>query len=120
MPAPRGGTLRSRGRAQDQGDDSGEDFILDDISGDEDDIQPVPRARRSRTQATSTQPVAQVINDIVPASVSVPTTADVQYFFDKESADKVFCKECKYVDHLTHSFLQTKVKPTGRYETLIP
>ena len=44
-----------------------------------------------------TQPVAQDVNSVVPAPVLKPTTADIWYFFDKESADNVFCKECKYV-----------------------
>ncbi len=107
MPEPGGSgrTLRSRRRVEDDQDDGpGENFIFDNVSqsGDEDDTQPITRARH--TPATST-PVAQVINDVTLAPVQVPSTADVQFFFNKESADKVFCKECKYVDDLIHSFL---------------
>jgi hypothetical protein len=124
MPKPGGSgrTLRSRRRVEDDQDDGpGEDFLFDDVSqsGDEDDTQPITRARQSQTPATS-MPVEQVINDVTLAPVQVPTTADVQFFFDRESADKVFCKECKYVDDLIHSFLQTNLQITGRNETLTP
>ena len=91
---PPGRTLRPRGRAGDHQEGEGEEFNFGNVSGsDEDDI---PRGR-SRTQDTETQPVAQDVNSVVPAPVLKPTTADIRYFFDKESADKVFCKECKYV-----------------------
>jgi len=117
-----GRTLRSRRHVEDDQDDGpGEDFIFDDVSqtDDEDNTQPITRVRQSQTPATST-PVPQIINDVTLAPVQVPTTADVQFFFDKESADKVFCKVCMYVNDLIHSFLQTNLQITGRNETLTP
>ena len=117
-----GRTLRSRRRVEDDQDDGpGEDFTFDNVSqsSDEDDTQPITRAHQSRTPATST-PVAQVINDVTLPPVQVPTTADILFFFDKESADKVFCKICMYVNDLIHSFLQTNLQITGRNEKLTP
>ena len=78
------------------------------------------------TATTPSQPVAQEINSVVPAPASKSSQGDVrdvQYFFDKQSAEKPFCKLCKYVFRpLTNSFFsQTKQKKlTGRYEMLTP
>ena len=119
-PGGSGRTLRSCRRVEDDQDDGpGEDFIFDNVSqsGDEDDTQPITRARHTPAMST---PVAQVINDVTLPPVQVPTTADVQFFFDRESADKVFCKECKYVNDLISSFIQTNFRITGRNETLTP
>jgi len=126
---PPGRTLRSRGHRGDQ-EGEGENFDFDNLSGsDEDNVldRPVRRGRRTQNTATTpSQPVAQEINSVVPAPASKSSQGDVrdvQYFFDKQSAEKPFCKLCKYVFHpLTNSFFsQTKQKKlTGRYEMLTP
>jgi len=67
-------------------------FDLENISGNDDDEPPIPRAAACRNR----EPIAQIINNPDPKPFKISTAADVQYYFEKIGKLNV-CKECKFV-----------------------
>jgi hypothetical protein len=85
---------RSRTRTQTTGTlQDGEEFDLDNISGDEDDYEQLPSDHGCDVDSPAR---GGHVNDPDAAPLPKTTAMDIRHFFDK-SGDKVICKVCRQV-----------------------